>query len=151
MTTLPISAHTQEAITAGNAFLARYRHAVCRNDETGQDGVLMDAVGTHLYLRDASGFEFDCYMEYLVVVSPPPPVSGAYVRYVGTDDSTRRSPGQLMEMWALRGGGAMATVQPPATGAWFALLSDLVWTNFPHPMGHVANWAELFCVEGEAS
>jgi hypothetical protein len=100
----------------------------------------MDVTGTHAHLRRSDGLEFECHIADLTVLAAPPPPTGARVRYVGDGDSTGRPDGILTELWAVARNGHMAIVQPAARAAWFALLSDLEWTDFPHPMGPVADW-----------
>ncbi|MYW02590.1 hypothetical protein GT354_30830 [Streptomyces sp. SID3343] len=134
-----MSGSTRDDLDKGRVFFEYYRHAWCRDDYSGREGVLMDVQGRQVHLRLRSGTEFTCRVGDLVVLKPPPPTLYRRVRYVGTDDTAQRPDGALMEMWAVEG-GTLAVVQPPAGHAWFALLADLEWMGCL--LGPVAQWGE---------
>jgi hypothetical protein len=134
-----LSGSTQDDIDKGRVFFEYYRHAWCRDDYSGREGVLMDVQGRQVHLRLRSGTEFTCRIRDLTILKPPPPALYRRVKYIGPDDTKKRPDGALMEMWAVDN-GKLAVVQPAAGHAWFAILADLEWVGCQ--LGPVAQWAD---------
>ncbi|MFI6586561.1 hypothetical protein [Embleya sp. NPDC050493] len=127
---------TGAEINKAAAFVERYRDAWCRDGHTGREGTLTAVNGRSAYLRAMNGVEFTCRLPMLAIVRLPPPGLYRRVRYVGNDNTGRRPPGGIMELWAVSD-GTLAIVQPPTGPAWFALLADL---ERDLPTGPVAEW-----------